>query len=159
MENPVFEKLSLCKLKTSSILHNDAAKFISPLFATSNIFLKRAANFLTTMRTNKSNALLWLITSYCILVSSCTNAAVAPVQTSLIQTPGAAVQANVQLTNINTANAEQLAALPNIGAGLAARIIEHRTRYGRFRRVEHLMLVSGISEQRFRELQSLIVIE
>lgn len=61
--------------------------------------------------------------------------------------------------NINTATREELEKLPNIGAVLAARIIEHRARYGAFRRVEHLLIVRGVSERRFREMRPLIYAE
>jgi competence protein ComEA len=43
--------------------------------------------------------------------------------------------------------------LPGIGPALASRIVEQRERYGPFRRAEHLMLVRGISERRFRQLR------
>jgi competence protein ComEA len=63
---------------------------------------------------------------------------------------------NTPLVNINTASPEELERLPGIGKGLAARIVEYRTQYGRFRRTEHLMMVRGISERRFRAMQALI---
>lgn len=61
--------------------------------------------------------------------------------------------------NINTAPAGELESLPGIGKALAARIIEHREKYGPFRRVEHLIIVRGISDKRFRALRELITIE
>ncbi len=61
--------------------------------------------------------------------------------------------------NINTASAKELDALPGIGKGFAERIIEHREKYGPFRRVEHLMMVRGISEARFRALRHQITVE
>ena len=61
--------------------------------------------------------------------------------------------------NINTASAKDLEALPGIGKGLAARIVEHREKYGPFRRAEHLMIVRGISDARFRALRDLITVE
>lgn len=61
--------------------------------------------------------------------------------------------------NINNARREELEKLPGIGPALAFRIIEHRERYGRFRRPEHLMMVRGLSDRRFRELRSQIVVE
>jgi competence ComEA-like helix-hairpin-helix protein len=61
--------------------------------------------------------------------------------------------------NINTASANELETLPGIGKGLAARIIEHRTEYGPFRRPEHLIMVRGISDARFRALRDLITVE
>ncbi len=61
--------------------------------------------------------------------------------------------------NINTATRAELEPLPGIGAGLAARIIAHRTRYGPFRRAEQLLIVPGISERRFAQLRPLIKTE
>lgn len=58
--------------------------------------------------------------------------------------------------NINTADKHSLEALPGIGAELAAKIIEHRTRYGPFRKPEHLLIVDGISERRFHDVENLI---
>ena len=61
--------------------------------------------------------------------------------------------------NINDATPEELERLPGIGPALAARIVEHRERYGRFRRAEHLLLVRGISERRFRQLRPYVTQE
>jgi competence protein ComEA len=61
--------------------------------------------------------------------------------------------------NINEASREELERLPGIGPALAARIIEHRERYGRFRRAEHLLVVRGISERRFRQLRPYLTSE
>lgn len=61
--------------------------------------------------------------------------------------------------NINTASAEELERLPGIGRALAARIISFREQYGPFRRAEHLMMVRGIGDRRFRRLQSSIKAE
>ena len=58
--------------------------------------------------------------------------------------------------SINRATREELEKLPGIGPALAARIVEHRGRFGPFRRAEHLMLVRGISERRFRQLRPFI---
>lgn len=63
------------------------------------------------------------------------------------------------LVNINTASREELEKLPGIGRALAERIVEHRTRYGAFRRVEHLLVVRGISAQRFHQMRALIKAE
>lgn len=61
--------------------------------------------------------------------------------------------------NINTASVEEFEKLPNVGSKLAQKIVEHREKYGRFRKTEHLILVQGISDRRFRQLQSLIKTE
>jgi len=64
-----------------------------------------------------------------------------------------------QLININTASANELETLPGIGKGLAERIIEHRERFGPFRRTEHLIIVRGISDRRFRALRDLVTVQ
>ena len=58
--------------------------------------------------------------------------------------------------NINTATAEELVTIPNIGEKLAVRIVEFRERNGRFQRPEDLLLVPGISDKRFREIRNMI---
>jgi competence protein ComEA len=68
-------------------------------------------------------------------------------------------QTIAQPININTATIEDLEKLPGIGKGLAERIIDHRERFGLFRRTEHLIIVRGISDRRFRALQDLITVE
>lgn len=61
--------------------------------------------------------------------------------------------------NINTATANELETLPGIGKGLAERIVDHREKYGPFRRSEHLVIVRGISDRRFRALRDSISVE
>ena len=61
--------------------------------------------------------------------------------------------------NINTATVAELEKLPNIGAKTAENIIKHREMFGKFRRVENLMLVEGISDKKFRNMRHLIKAE
>ena len=61
--------------------------------------------------------------------------------------------------NINSASAKELEALPGIGRGLAERIIEHRQKYGPFAKPEHLIMVRGISENRFLAIRDQITVE
>ncbi|HEY6045438.1 MAG TPA: ComEA family DNA-binding protein [Pyrinomonadaceae bacterium] len=67
--------------------------------------------------------------------------------------------ANTLRININTASAKQLEDLPGIGKGLAERIIQHREKYGPFRRAEHLIIVRGISDRRFRALRDFVTVD
>jgi competence ComEA-like helix-hairpin-helix protein len=76
-----------------------------------------------------------------------------------INQPASHTAQTAPLVNINRATREELARLPGIGEGLAARIVEHRERYGAFRRTEHLLLVRGISERRFGQLRDLVTVE
>jgi competence protein ComEA len=67
--------------------------------------------------------------------------------------------ANSRRININTASAKELEDLPGIGKGLAERIIQQRDKYGPFRRAEHLIIVRGISDRRFRALRDLVTVD
>ena len=66
-----------------------------------------------------------------------------PVQVS--QLPAATFSNGVQeKVNINTATAEQLQTLPEVGPVLAQRIIDHRQKHGAFEKVTDLANVEGI---------------
>jgi competence protein ComEA len=61
--------------------------------------------------------------------------------------------------DINSADAEELSKLPGIGETLAQRMIKFREENGPFRKREHLMLVDGISEKRYRGLRQYVRVE
>jgi competence ComEA-like helix-hairpin-helix protein len=61
--------------------------------------------------------------------------------------------------NLNTGSAGDLEKLPRIGTELARKIVEHREKYGRFRRVEHLILVKGMSDKKFRDIRNFVKTE
>lgn len=63
------------------------------------------------------------------------------------------------MININTASAAELEKLPHIGAKTAQAIVEYREKFGGFRKPEHLLLIQGISDEKFREVKSLIKVE
>lgn len=58
--------------------------------------------------------------------------------------------------NLNTATRAELERLPGVGPSLAARVVEHRERHGPFRRAEHLIVVRGFGERRFRQLRPFV---
>jgi competence protein ComEA len=58
--------------------------------------------------------------------------------------------------DLNLATAEQLDALPGVGPVTAERILEWRSRNGRFTSVEQLREVEGIGERRFGQLRELV---
>lgn len=69
------------------------------------------------------------------------------------------VQNSDAAININTASAEELERLPHIGEKLAREIIEHREKFGKFRKPEHLLLIRRLSDKQFREMRHLIRVE
>ena len=59
--------------------------------------------------------------------------------------------------DINTADERTLESLPGIGPATARKIVSHREKHGPFRRAEHLLLVDGISEKKYRAIRGLVV--
>jgi competence ComEA-like helix-hairpin-helix protein len=80
-------------------------------------------------------------------------------QTVVPTDPAVSLQNHPERININTAATKDLERLPGIGKGLAERIVDHREKYGPFRRPEHLIIVRGISDKRFRALRDLVTVE
>lgn len=88
-----------------------------------------------------------------ILCVGCTSGKTIPLSTTQFAMP-----TSQTAVNINTADAAELRRLPHVGPALAEKIIEHRERYGPFRKVEHLLMIEGVSDRRFREIRHLIKI-
>ena len=66
------------------------------------------------------------------------------------------VEVAVELVDINTATADQLATLPGIGAATAQDIIAYRAAHGPFASPEDLMNVKGIGRVKFEKLKDLV---
>lgn len=62
------------------------------------------------------------------------------------------------LLDVNKATKQQLMELPGIGEVLANRILEYRERVGRFRTLDDLQNVKGISGKKFDQLKHLIIV-
>jgi competence ComEA-like helix-hairpin-helix protein len=131
-------------------LHNNAAEFTKP-------FQKRAARMVSPfLRRTFGRIILCCLTA--AGVPSCVklprrDAARGSQQTQEQPPPDA------PRVSLNEASREELEKLPGIGPAFAARIVEHRERFGRFRRAEHLLLVRGISERRFLQLRPYVTAE
>jgi competence protein ComEA len=60
------------------------------------------------------------------------------------------------VVNVNTATAEQLSLLPRVGPSLAGKILSHREESGQFKKVEDLLLVSGIGDKLFSLIEPFV---
>lgn len=94
------------------------------------------------------------LTIICLINVNCAESSRAP-QTHVQNSP----EISASTVNINTANAKDLEMIPHIGKEYARKIIEHREKFGAFRRTEELLMVRGISDKKFREIRSLIKTE
>lgn len=72
------------------------------------------------------------------------------------QSPKPAASARVELINLNTSTAAQLALLPGIGPKTAELIVQYRQKAGGFKKIEEIMNVRGIGEKSFLKIRSLI---
>lgn len=70
-----------------------------------------------------------------------------------------AADAPAGVVNLNTATVEQLQLLPGIGPAVAARIVAQRDTEGPFRKAEELMLVRGVGERTFANLEPWIALD
>lgn len=66
---------------------------------------------------------------------------------------------STQKININNATQKELETLPEIGKETAERIVEYRNQNGLFSRVEHLLLVRGMSDKKFRAMRDFVTVE
>lgn len=97
---------------------------------------------------------LFLIVIVCSLLVCCVGERV-----ETTSTPQNLISVSKTAININSASALELEKLPHVGEKIAQRIVEHREKFGRFRRAENLLLVDGISDGRFREIRSFVKVE
>ena len=117
------------------------------------------------MKRNPSNILqticIFFSSMLAVAASSCVKTVVEPrsIERQPAFSSNNTVPLRTHMTNLNTATREELAGLPGIGQTMAARIVSHRERYGPFRRAEHLMMVRGISDRRFRQLRALVNVD
>ena len=72
------------------------------------------------------------------------------------QTPETLAPSTPELLNINTASAEELQTLPNIGVKMAQRIVDYRTQHGKFASVDALQHVKGIGVKTLEKLRPLV---
>lgn len=54
--------------------------------------------------------------------------------------------------NLNTATADDLQTIPAIGPALAEKIIDYRTKHGKFNEIEELRNIPGVGKKTFQKL-------
>ena len=60
--------------------------------------------------------------------------------------------------NINNASQTELETLPGIGPSLALKIINYRNENGKFKVIDDIKNVSGIGENKYKELEKYITV-
>lgn len=61
--------------------------------------------------------------------------------------------------DLNTATAEELTKLPGVGEAIAQRIVRHREKSGKFRKVEELLVIRGISRRKLEALRPYVTVQ
>lgn len=67
---------------------------------------------------------------------------------------GGSTASTDRVLDVNTATVDQFDTLPGVGPAIASRIVEARTRLGRFRAINQLLDVPGIGEAKLASLRS-----
>ena len=70
-----------------------------------------------------------------------------------------AATAQPSVVNLNTADSQQLAYLPRVGAKAAQRIIDYRHEHGPFKKTSDLMEVKGFGEKTFNRLAPYLTVD
>lgn len=66
--------------------------------------------------------------------------------------------AATEKVNLNTANLDQLQTLPGVGPAVAKRILDHRTKTGKFTKIEEILNVKGIGEKKFQKMKDRLAV-
>ena len=104
-------------------------------------------------RTGEKRAVLFILPLILSIVglSSCGTRPRLHVLQSTSETQGS------EKVDINSATVEELESIPGIGKSVAEKIVAHRETYGRFQRIEHLLMVRGISERKFKQISGRLI--
>jgi competence protein ComEA len=77
---------------------------------------------------------------------------------SIMAQKSAPPSAATEKINLNSATVEQLQSLPGIGPSIAKSIVEHRTKVGKFNRIEEVLKVKGVGEKKFQKIKDRLTI-
>jgi competence protein ComEA len=64
----------------------------------------------------------------------------------------------MEKVNLNTATVEQLQTIPGIGPAMAKRVVEYRTKVGKFVKIEDILNVKGIGEKMFQKMKDRLTV-
>ncbi len=93
-----------------------------------------------------------------LALALCLSLALAPVSALAQQSKASSKAAATEKVNLNTATLEQLQTLPGVGPAVAKRILEHRTKIGKFNKIDEILNVKGIGEKRFQRMKDRLVL-
>ncbi len=96
--------------------------------------------------------------SFALALVLCLSLAMAPVTAFAQQSKASSKATATEKVNLNTATLEQLQTLPGIGPAVAKRILDHRTKVGKFNKIEEILNVKGIGEKRFQRMKDRLVV-
>ena len=82
---------------------------------------------------------------------------------SLVLVPAAAMaqkakSPSTEKVNLNTASVDQLETLPGVGPAMAKKIVEHRSKNGKFTKVEEILNIKGIGEKKFQKMKDRLTV-
>ncbi|MFL6546666.1 MAG: ComEA family DNA-binding protein [Candidatus Udaeobacter sp.] len=107
---------------------------------------------------NRKRVVPFLVSATLLFSFACTRHQHTGPSVVAVSAPASDDEPATTLLNINTATKEELEKLPGIGPTTAQKIIEHREKYGPFKRIEHLLIVKGISDKVFREIYGSVTV-
>jgi competence protein ComEA len=70
----------------------------------------------------------------------------------------ASTPASAEKINLNSATVEQLQSLPGIGPAIAKSIVEHRSKVGKFNRIEEIIKIKRIGEKKFQKIKDRLIV-
>ncbi len=120
--------------------------------------IEKAGGFESEANTAVINLALPLEDGMQVYVPLLTDTAVPPIISNVIPESSRDDSSN-SLLNINSATLDDLDALPGIGPSTAQKILDFRDANGLFLSIEEIMLVSGIGEAKFAQIETLITVE